>query len=270
LLRRGHSFDDAVATYAAVRRAGFENVNVDLIYGLPNQSVAEWHVTLQRVIDLQPDHVSAYSLQVEERTAMFKWVRDGRAPAPNDDVVVEMYELAEEMLGEAGFVHYEISNWASEGRAARSRGQGVRSEARGDDYRSRHNLVYWRNGPYLGFGCGAHSSYAGQRFSNVLHPWEYIRRIDADGSAIADAEQIDRALEMGETMMLGLRLIEDGVERQRFADRFGVGLDEAYGSIVARLIDQGLLESLPDRIRLTRRGRLLGNRVFGEFLPDEA
>ncbi len=296
LLRRGHTFDDAVATYHAARRAGFDNVNVDLIYGLPNQSLAEWRVTLQRIIDLQPDHISAYSLQVEEHTAMFNWVRDGRAPAPDEDVVAEMYELTEEMLGEAGFVHYEISNWASKGRPASAPLRGRFAEAGGEeceaeralarlddqasnsrrtalhvfDARSRHNLVYWKNEPYFGFGCGAHSFYAGQRYSNVRHPREYIRRINADGSAVADAERIDRALEMGETMMLGLRLIGDGVDRQRFADRFGTELDEVYGSIVVRLIEQGLLESSPDRVRLTRRGRLLGNRVFREFLPDES
>ena len=257
LLRRGHSFDDAVDTYEAMRDAGFENVNIDLIYGLPQQSIDEWRVTLQRVIELKPDHISAYSLQVEERTAMFNWVRDQRVPSPDEDVAAEMYELAEAMLADEGFEHYEISNWAKRGQRAGGRG-----------YRSQHNLVYWKNEPYFGFGCGAHSSYVGQRYSNVLHPREYIRRVEAGTGTVGEVELIDRALEMGETMMLGLRLIEDGVERARFADRFGVELDEVYGSIIERLSDQGLLKSTTDRVRLTRRGRLLGNRVFAEFLPD--
>ena len=136
------------------------------------------------------------------------------------------------------------------------------------DYRSRHNLVYWRNEPYFGFGCGAHSSHAGQRYWNVLRPREYIEAIEATGEAVAERETIDRALEMGETSMLGLRLIDEGIDRARFADRFGVELDDVYGSVIARLIDQGLIEALPDRIRLTPRGRLLGNRVFAEFLPE--
>ena len=128
--------------------------------------------------------------------------------------------------------------------------------------------MYWRNEPYFGFGCGAHSSFEGRRYSNVLHPREYIERIQQTGEAVVEDEQIDRALEMGETLMLGLRLIEEGVERARFADRFGVELDEVYGTTIAQLIEQGLLESDARGIRLTPRGRLLGNRVFGEFLPD--
>jgi oxygen-independent coproporphyrinogen-3 oxidase len=127
--------------------------------------------------------------------------------------------------------------------------------------------VYWRNQPYFGFGCGAHSSFAGRRYSNVLHPREYVERIRQQGEAVAEVEQIDRPLEMGETLMVGLRLIEQGVERARFKDRFGVELDEVYGSIIERLIGQGLLESDNERIRLTERGRLLGNHVFAEFLP---
>lgn len=254
LLRRGHSFDDAVATFQAARDAGFENINLDLIYGLPDQAIARWRTTLQRVIDLKPEHISAYSLQVEEGTALFNWVRDGKVPEPQDEMVAEMYEVTQVMLAEAGFEHYEISNWASKKQEA--------------DCRSLHNLVYWRNEPYFGFGCGAHSSHAGQRYWNVLRPHDYIAAIEARGEAVAERETIDRALEIGETMMLGLRLIGEGIDRARFADRFGVDLDDVYGSVIARLVEQGLIEDTIDRIRLTVRGRLLGNRVFAEFLPD--
>jgi oxygen-independent coproporphyrinogen-3 oxidase len=260
LLRRGHTFDEAVTTYRAARDAGFDNINLDVIYGLPNQPLQRWRETLQRVIDLQPEHISAYSLQVEAGTALFNWVRDGKAPEPQDEVVAEMYEVSQAMLAEAGFVHYEISNWAVGMQDARGRRQV--------DRRARHNLVYWRNEPYFGFGCGAHSSHAGQRYSNVLRPRDYIAAIEANGEAVAERETIDRALEIGETLMLGLRLIEEGIDRARFADRFGVELDDVYGSIIAHLVDQGLLEAISDRIRLTPRGRLLGNRVFAEFLPD--
>lgn len=254
LLRRGHTFDEAVATYRAARDAGFENINLDVIYGLPDQPIDRWRETLQRVIDLRPDHISAYSLQVEAGTALFNWVRDGKAPGPEDEIVATMYELSQAMLAEAGFEHYEISNWAKHGRR--------------EDRRSRHNLVYWRNEPYFGFGCGAHSSHAGQRYWNVLRPRDYLRAIEAAGEAVAEREMIDRALEIGETLMLGLRLIDEGIDQARFADRFGVELDEVYGAIIARLVDQDLIEALPDRLRLTPRGRLLGNRVFAEFLPE--
>ncbi len=260
LLRRGHSFDDAVSTYRSMREAGCDNVNIDLIYALPNQTLDEWRTTLERVLTLKPDHISAYSLQVEERTAMFNWVRDQKLPLPDDEVAAQMYELAEAMLIDAGFAHYEISNWARNG--------GRESRDRGRDFRSRHNLVYWRNESYLGFGCGSHSSFDHHRFSNVLHPREYIQRIGSSGSAVVEDERIDRALEMGETMMLGLRLIDAGVNRSGFQDRFGVTIEQAYGSIVDRLLDQELVESNKQCLRLTPRGRLLGNRVFGEFLPS--
>jgi oxygen-independent coproporphyrinogen-3 oxidase len=261
LLRRGHSFADAVATYEAVRQAGFENVNLDLIYGLPDQSIEKWRATLESIIALQPDHISAYSLQIEPRTAMLRWVQNGRVPEPGEDEVAVMYELAQEMLAQAGFEHYEISNWARVGRSDGENG------GRREDFRSAHNLVYWRNEPYFGFGCGAHSSFEGKRYSNVLHPREYIERIQEKGEAVVEVEKIDRVLEMGETLMLGLRLIEEGVERGRFHDRFGLTLDEVYGATIAHLIEQGLLESDHERIRLTPHGRLLGNRVFAEFLP---
>jgi oxygen-independent coproporphyrinogen III oxidase len=277
LLRRGHTFDEAVATYQAARDAGFENINLDVIYGLPDQLIERWRETLQRVIDLRPDHLSAYSLQVEEGTALFNWVRDGKAPTPEDETMAAMYELTQSMLAEAGFEHYEISNWAKHGQRdagdtmqdARCRMQDAEGR-RQIDRRSRHNLVYWRNEPYFGFGCGAHSSHAGQRYWNVLKLRDYIRAIEAAGEAVAGRETIERPLEIGETLMLGLRLIDEGVNRARFADRFGVELDEIYGSIIARLVEQDLLEALPDRIRLTPRGWLLGNRVFAEFLPDNA
>lgn len=261
LLRRGHSFADAVVTYEAARRAGFENVNLDLIYGLPDQPVEKWRATLERVIALQPDHISAYSLQIEPRTALLRWVQNGRVPDPDEDDVAAMYELAQEMLAQAGFEHYEISNWA------RCRNQEARDISHATHNVSRHNLVYWHNEPYFGFGCGAHSSYEGKRYSNVLHPREYIERIGEKGEAVVEVEEIDRALEMGETLMLGLRLIEEGVERAHFKDRFGVELNEVYGVAIERLIEQGLLESDSERIRVTARGRLLGNRVFAEFLP---
>ena len=264
LLRRGHSFDDAVATYGAARQADFENVNLDLIYGLPDQLMAQWRTTLGRVIALRPDHISAYSLQIEPRTAMLRWVQNGSVPEPEEDEVATMYELAQEMLAQAGFEHYEISNWARAGQREEE------IEGRREDFRSAHNLVYWRNEPYFGFGCGAHSSFEGKRYSNVLHPREYIERVLQKGEAVVEVEEIDRALEMGETLMLGLRLIEEGVERTRFKERFELDLSEVYGMTIEQLIEQGLLETDDERIRLTARGRLLGNRVFGEFLPNEA
>jgi len=188
-----------------------------------------------------------------------------------------MYVLAEETLTEAGYVHYEISNWARPGRQCR------------------HNLTYWRNQPYLGFGAGAHSYFRGVRWWNVSSPEEYISRLmqgpepavmeagvqrpspagglgvspnNFSSPAVAGAERIDRALEMAETMILGLRLVEEGVSFQEFEGRFGRKLEEVYGRELRELEELGLIEISKGRVRLTPRGRLLGNEVFQRFLPE--
>jgi oxygen-independent coproporphyrinogen-3 oxidase len=251
LLRRGHSFADAIATYETVRRAGFANVNIDRS-GLPI-SRSKWRATLERVTALQPSIFprTVCGSAAHHAALGAKWAR-----ARAERMSSPRCWLAHEMLAQTGFEHYEISNWAKK-----------KSEARSQNLNSRHNLVYWRNEPYFGLGCGAHSSFGGRRYSNVRHPREYVERIRRSGEAVAEVEEIDRPLEMGETLMLGLRLIEEGVARARFKDRFGVELDEIYGATIARLVEQGLLEADSERIRLTAQGRLLGNRVFGEFLP---
>jgi oxygen-independent coproporphyrinogen-3 oxidase len=257
LFRRGHAFDDVARTFALARAAGFENLNLDLIYGIPGQSIAGWRASLQAALALQPDHLSAYSLQVEERTTLHKWVRQGKIAAPDDDLAADMFELAEEMLADAGFIHYEISNWA---------GANPTSNVQYPQTASRHNLIYWRNETYIGLGCGAHSWRGGRRFWNVRHLREYVRALHAGHSVEEGAEQISRKLEMGETMMLGLRLLHEGVTFDRFASRFDADLREVYAREIDRLTKLGLIELDHERVRLSRPGRLVGNRVFGEFL----
>ena len=169
-------------------------------------------------------------------------------PAPDDDLAADMYEWAEETLAEAGYVHYEISNWARPGLACQ------------------HNLIYWRNEPYLGLGAAAHSWWERERRANLRHPGEYIQAVLERGEPVAEVEPIDRRLEMSETMMMGLRLLQEGVSFERFEQRFGVGMEDVYGCEIATLVARGLLERTPERVRLTRHGRLLGNQVFVEFL----
>jgi len=271
LFRRGHSFDDVVRTFELVRAVGFDNLNLDLIYGIPEQSIEAWCASLQAALALKPDHLSAYSLQVEERTTLHKWVRQGKVAAPDDDLAADMFELAEEMLDDAGFVHYEISNWAK--RELRIEHEELRmknAESRIENVEcgkaSRHNLIYWRNEAYLGMGCGAHSWFGGRRFWNIRHPREYVRELN-DGRSVEEGdEQISRKLEMGETMMLGLRLLQEGVTFDRFASRFDVDMREVYTREIDHLTKSGLIELDDARIRLSRQGRLLGNRAFGEFL----
>jgi oxygen-independent coproporphyrinogen-3 oxidase len=248
--KRGHSFAEAVESVRLARSAGYDNLNLDLIYGIPQQTMAMWQETVDRALELAPDHVSMYCLTVEERTTLALWVRRGKTPLPDDDLAADMVLWADERLASSGLTRYEVSNWAKPGRQCQ------------------HNLVYWRNAPYLGFGAGAHSSLNGQRFWNVHHPREFVQRIEAKQSAIAGSEVIGRDLEMGETMMLGLRLTQ-GVSLARFESRFGLRLTEVYSEELETLERQRLIEVDEASVRLTQRGWLLGDRVFAAFLPSD-
>jgi len=201
---------------------------------------------LERAIALRPEHLSLYPLSLEEGTPLWGRVERGELRAPDDDLAAEMYLLAEELL--EAYRHYEISNWAKPG------------------YESRHNLTYWHNEEYLGFGAGAHSYYGGRRSWNVAWLEEYIRRLKGGQSAREGEEVIDTALEMAETVFMGLRLSE-GVEFDRFQHRFERDLSSLYGPQLRELVAWGLLEVNGRGIRLTLRGRLLGNEVFEKFLP---
>ncbi len=262
-LSRRHSSNQAAAAVKAARNAGFANISIDLMFGLPNQSLAVWENTLQRAIELGTEHLSLYGLQVELGTPLYRDVQRGAVRTPGDDLTADMYELAMDLLGDAGYEQYEISNWAKPG------------------YRSQHNLTYWRNRPYLGVGPGSHSSMFGKRFANMKSPRRYIERMgeascedDAgafgifEGDAAIDfVEVTSQSMEMSETMMLGLRLA-DGVSDEEFRNRFGTALRFNYGNEIDELIDAGLIEHSVDSIRLTRRGRLLGNNVFERFILD--
>ena len=272
LFRRGHTFDDVARTVHIARSTGFDNLNLDLIYGIPGQSLGDWRATLEAALSLGPEHISAYCLQVEDGTTLKKWIAQGKLPAPDDDLAADMFNLAEAMLEDAGFIHYEISNWArgiSDLRLRIADFQDPHSEIRNPKW-ARHNLTYWLNEPYLGFGCGAHSWFGGRRFGKVRHPREYLARIEAEQGAEVEVEAISRELEMGETMMVGLRLLEEGVTFERFAARFGADLRDVYRRELERSLRMGLIEVDAEHVRLSRQGRLVGNRVFGEFLPTSS
>lgn len=260
-LEREHSFHDVRQAVAWARSAGFANLNLDLIYGLPGQELPAWRATLQAALDLQPEHLSLYALTIEHGTPLYARLQSGEIAAPDADIAADMYELAGELLERAGYRQYEISNWA-------------RCDAHGDLLACRHNLQYWRNLPYLGLGAGAHGFAAGKRTVNVLAPAAYIQRC-ATGSAMefprtpatAELRVVDREAEIGETMMMGLRLTEEGVSASQFEARFGEGLHSRFGREIADLEGKGLLEwSAGERLRVTRRGRLLGNQVFIAFV----
>ncbi len=262
ILERQHDPIDVIRAVEWSRRAGFDNLNLDLIFGIPGQDLLRWEATLDFALRLNPDHLSLYSLTVESGTPFKRWVERGLVALPDDDLAAEMYELACQRLDGAGYAHYEISNWA---RKSRDR-----------DDRCRHNLQYWLMDPYLGFGAGAHGFAAHVRTANVRGIKAYITRCAVDegrpfpaGPAADILTPLDPWTEMQETMMVGLRLIEQGVSAVGFHRRFGLALQEAFGPQIDRLIQAGLLEWAGDgqeRLRLSRRGWLLGNRVFMEFI----
>jgi oxygen-independent coproporphyrinogen-3 oxidase len=259
LLGRVHSAAEAVAAWHAARAVGFENINLDLMYGLPQQTLAKWRATLEGALALQPEHLSLYVLSLEEGTPLAARVAAGACPSPDEALAADMYELASTLLERAGYVHYEISNWAR-----RSPGDGPGREAL-PRLACRHNLGYWRNEPYLGLGVAAHSYNGRERTANTADPDDYLARSANGQSATVSREATTRDLELAETMMLGLRLMV-GVTWEAFATRFGADLRALYGSEIERLCDEGLLEADARGICLTQRGYLLGNRVFGAFL----
>lgn len=263
LLERQHDFFDVSQAVRWARRAGFDNINLDLIYGIPHQSLARWQGTLERALGLHPEHLSLYALTIEHATPFYHWVARGLIPPPNDDLAAEMYEWADERLSQAGYLQYEISNWA------RQRGADV--------LMCRHNLQYWRNEPYLGLGAGAHGFANHTRTANVRGIKTYIDRLSQRiersfplTPATEQAQVIDPLTEMQETMLMGLRLTREGVSRQRFEQRFHRSMEEVFGPAINSLVSLGLLEWHGERVCLTARGRLLGNRVFMEFVGSPA
>lgn len=236
-LDRTHAPENVATAVEAARRAGLA-VSIDLIYGAPGESLEDWRASLVEAIALRPDHVSAYALIIEDGTKLARQIRRGEVAAPDDDLQADMYELADDLLAEAGYDWYEVSNWS-----------------RGTAQRSRHNLAYWQGTDWWGFGPGAHSHIAGTRFWNVKHPAAYAQRLASGASPAAAREMPDAAARTLESVLLRTRIRE------------GLPVDELAESgrrAVAALIADGLVEggaAVRGRIVLTRRGRLLADAV---------
>lgn len=249
LLGRIHTASEARAAVRLARDAGFTNLSFDLIYGLPNQALAGWRKTLDDVIDLNPEHISLYPLTLEDRVPLRLAIERGEIPQIDPDLTADQYELAQDMLQEHGYNHYEISNWAKEG------------------YECRHNLVYWHNLPYLGAGVAAHSYIDGHRLANTADLDSYLNAFSGNLLPARELdEEIGPELKLSETVILGLRLSE-GIGLDDIKRRFGVDLLRHYERQINETAASGLLEYSGRRIRLTRRGKLLGNEVFWRFLP---
>ncbi|MDR6198570.1 putative oxygen-independent coproporphyrinogen III oxidase [Microbacterium sp. SORGH_AS428] len=236
-LDRTHDPVNVAAAVAGARAAGLD-VSVDLIYGAPGESLSDWRASVEAALALEPDHLSAYALIIEDGTKLARRIRSGDVPAPDDDLQAEMYELVDDAMADAGYDWYEVSNWA-----------------RGADHRSRHNLAYWRGTDWWGFGPGAHSHVAGVRWWNVKHPAAYAQRLSLGSSPAAAREVPDHQARMLERILLESRIREGLPIEVVPSDR---------RSAVAGLIADGLIEgaaALRGRIVLTRRGRLLADAV---------
>ncbi len=253
VLGRNHESADAEAALLAARRAGFDNVSLDLIFGWPGQTREGWSADLDAVLtwDWGPDHLSLYSLIIEPGTPMADAVTRGILNPASDDLSADLYEDAIAKLRGAGWMHYEIANFA-----------------RTPERQSRHNTIYWRNGEYLGLGAGAHGRIGAERTLNHLHPRAWCQAIEGNESAVANIERLTPAMEEGETMMIGLRLLDEGIGERDFLRRHGRSLDAAFGTEIAALEAIGMIERTPDRIRLTERGMMIANDVAERFITD--
>jgi oxygen-independent coproporphyrinogen III oxidase len=255
MLEREHELAAVVQAVQSARTAGFANFNLDLIYGLPGQSLSSWDTSLRAALDLGPQHLSLYCLTIESGTPMKRWLDEGRIALPDPDLAADQFEHACRLLREQGFDHYEISNWALPG------------------YACRHNLSYWRNESYLGFGAGAHGHAAGYRYSVVKQPRVYLRRMQQQGdacypwsSAAAHTRRLTRSEQMSDTVITQLRLLEEGLDLAAFEQRFGQSLFEAFPGIVEELSRWRLVEVADRRLRLARQGRLVSNQVLYRFV----
>lgn len=254
LLGRIHTYEEFLESFALARKCGFANINIDLISAIPGQTMKTYEAGLHKVLALKPEHISAYSLIVEEGTPFYDlYGEEGSSidALPSEEEERQMYEQTEALLLEAGYTRYEISNYAKEG------------------YACRHNLGYWEGREYLGLGLGASSLLSHVRYRNEEDLKTYLRCLEAPEARVDEIRQVDQILtkveEMEEYFFLGLRKME-GVSKVEFAKKFGREVDAVYGENIRALIEQGLLEEEQDRIRLTKRGIDVSNYVFVELL----
>lgn len=247
LLGRIHDFDQAVEAVHLARRAGFNNISVDLIFGITGQTLVDWRNCLESILALSPEHISAYGLQIEEETPLARAVAEGRIVPCDEETELSMYQEVMDLLSARGFEHYEISNFARPG------------------YRCRHNLGYWHNRPYLGLGPAAYSYLGNIRYYNIRLLAEYGCRIARGELPVAAEEYLSRQTMMAETVFLALRVLE-GLNLEEFAARFGERAEDVYGKQIKHLSRLGLVEINSGYLRLTTRGLPLANAVFAEFV----
>ncbi|HEY6236594.1 MAG TPA: radical SAM family heme chaperone HemW [Candidatus Elarobacter sp.] len=249
VLGRRHTAADVATAVRAARAAGFANVSVDLIFGVPGQTEESWAASLDAAVALEVEHVSCYGLTIEEGTPYAAWFARDPSAFAGDTLEARMYAIAIDRLRVAGFAHYEISNWAKPG------------------FRSRHNAIYWANDPYLGLGVGAASYLGGVRSTHTRDLDAYCEAALAAAPIPGESERLEGAKRAGEAIMLALRTAE-GVDLAAFRERYGIDVHQRYRSVVDDLVAAGVLAAEPARMRLTERGRFVANDVCGAFLAD--
>ena len=244
---RGHDGEGTARAVRDAREAGFDNISLDLIYGLPEQTIEQWRDSLERAVDLSPEHISLYGLTIHPDTPWGRALAAGDLAAPDDDLAVDMLELAMDWLPRQGYLQYEIANFARPGRE------------------SRHNCAYWQRDNYLGLGLAASSCLNDHRFANTPDPRQYAEAVREGRLPWAEDEHYDIDQIMGEAMFLGLRLLR-GVDVADFERRYGADPRKRFRTELWQLQKQGLVECDESSIRLTRRGVALGNLVFEQFV----
>ncbi|MDY4668533.1 MAG: radical SAM family heme chaperone HemW [Oliverpabstia sp.] len=245
MLGRIHTWEEFLESFSLARAAGFSNINVDLMSGLPGQSLSSWEESLEKVAKLQPEHVSAYSLIIEEGTPFAL----KKLNLPDEEEERKMYEKTHEILESYGYHQYEISNYGKPGKECL------------------HNIGYWQRKEYLGLGLGSASLIQEKRFHNTGKMEGYLAKSDKVGEIREDIEKLTRENQMEEFMFLGLRMLE-GVSEKEFQEKFGMDLKNIYGDVIKKYIQLGLLEQKGDRLYLTRRGISVSNPVLADFLLD--
>jgi len=246
-LGRIHNTQEIIDSYYLAREAGFNNISIDIMFALPDQITEDIQDTLKKALSLKPDHFSLYNLTIKPGTEYYKEYKRGKLKLPDEDEEFDMYNWAINYLEENGFEHYEIANFALPHK------------------RSKHNLIYWQNRPYLGIGAGAYSFIRGYRYMNYENPSRYIKEVMSGKLPVDNGEKLSLRKRMTETIILGLRT-KDGISYKKFKKRFKVNINDIFHKQIKKLVNLGLLQRDDDRIKLTRKGIFLANTVFREFV----
>ena len=263
---RRHSSSEGIHAIKNAKSAGFENINIDLMFGLPNQTKHEWIQTLEVVPTIPIQHISMYCLTIEKNTPMFHQVNQGVLQMPDQDLAAEMYEIATDFMKQENFRNYEISNWAKNNKICE------------------HNLAYWKNQQFIGIGPGAHSLLSSYRFSNIESPKKYIQKLKSNPDfektqnnkqtdkdkfltipTTENYEKQDVKTKMSDTMIMGLRL-DSGINLDEFEEKFQIKIEKIFPGKIDKLISENLINKKNNQIKLSDKGKLLGNEVFINFL----